>query len=195
MRSGSRPEEHPSAHAAVAGGDALSQDGADGDSAPPADGDSAPARAGERRARLQALAGTRVMGSDGATVGRVRDIYLHDATAQLAAITVVRRQLSSGAVLIPASVIAELPTAPAHGGNRAGGSTAAGDPADGPHADADADATGRRPRRSTRTPAIRLRIDAATAKNGAPPPVTGHATAQELRAAATALGIDEAPAA
>ncbi len=193
MRSGSRPEEHPSAHAAVAGGDAPSPDGADGDSAPPADGDSAPAGAGERRARLQALAGMRVLGSDGATVGRVRDVYLHDASAQLAAITVVRRQLSSGAVLIPASVIAELPTAPAHGGARAGASPAAGDSADRPHADTDA--TDRRPRRSTRAPAIRLRIDAATAKNGAPPPVTGHATAQELRAAATALGIDEAPAA
>lgn len=216
MRSGSRPEEHPSDHAAVVRGDATSQDEADGGPAAPPDGGSAddgsahdgsahggPAAPapGERRARLQALAGMRVLGSDGATVGRVRDVYLHDATAQLAAITVVRRQLSSGAVLIPASMIAELPTAQAHGAPRADGSPAAGGAADGQRAGGNAGngpragAAGRRARRSTRALAIRLHVDAATAKHAVPPPVTGHATAQELRAAAAALGSDEAPAA
>ncbi|GAA1485452.1 PRC-barrel domain-containing protein [Brachybacterium fresconis] len=62
-----------------------------------------------RRARLQALAGVTVLGSDGAQVGRVRDIYVHDATGELAGITVVRRQLSSRSVLIPTAAIAVLP--------------------------------------------------------------------------------------
>ncbi|MDN5600596.1 MAG: PRC-barrel domain-containing protein, partial [Brachybacterium sp.] len=62
-----------------------------------------------RRRRLQALAGATVHGSDGKTVGRVRDVYLHDATDELAAITVTPRQLSARSVLLPASAIAALP--------------------------------------------------------------------------------------
>ncbi|WP_422115771.1 PRC-barrel domain-containing protein [Brachybacterium sp. UNK5269] len=128
-----------------------------------------------------------VRGSDGATAGRVRDIYLHDATGQLAAITVVRRQLSSGAVLIPAAAIAELPAAHAPGEAPANEDAAGGNRA--------RRAADRKARRSPRAPSIRLRIEAAATKNGTPPPVTGHATPQELRAAAAALGVDEASAA
>lgn len=39
-----------------------------------------------------------------------------------------------------------------------------------------------------------LRIDARTARDGDGPPETGHATDRQLRDAANALGIDEAPA-
>lgn len=63
------------------------------------------------RARLLALAGLPVLGSEGDTVGRVRDIYLHDATGELSAVSVVRRQLSSRHVVIPSAAIAELPAA------------------------------------------------------------------------------------
>ncbi|MDN6330311.1 MAG: PRC-barrel domain-containing protein, partial [Brachybacterium sp.] len=56
-----------------------------------------------RRRRMHALAGVTVHGSDGKTVGRVRDVYLHDATGELAAITVMPRQLSARGVLLPAS--------------------------------------------------------------------------------------------
>lgn len=217
MRSGSRPEERPSARNATgrdaatpqedaAGGSARPVDSgsapvaegsapaADGsaapvaeDSTPATDGDSAPAAPGKRRARLQALAGMTVRGSDGATAGRVRDIYLHDATGQLAAITVVRRQLSSGAVLIPAAAIAELPAAHAPGEAPANEDAAGGNRA--------RRAADRKARRSPRAPSIRLRIEAAATRNGTPPPATGHATPQELRAAAAALGVDEASAA
>lgn len=101
---------------------ARPSDGADGaDEAGPADGtDRADgARASDeqgsgpagRRARLLALAGLTVLGSEGDTVGRVRDIYLHDPTGELAAVSVVRRQLSSRHVVIPSAAIAELPAA------------------------------------------------------------------------------------
>ena len=65
-----------------------------------------------RRRRVQALAGVTVHGSDGKSVGRVRDVYLQDASGELAAITVTPRQLSARSVLIPASAIAALPEAP-----------------------------------------------------------------------------------
>ena len=63
----------------------------------------------ERPLRLQRLAGMTVLGSDGRTVGRVRDIYQQDDSGELAAITVMPRQLSSRAVLIPSAAIAALP--------------------------------------------------------------------------------------
>lgn len=91
---------------------AAEQDGAgvaeQGNAGAAEQGDGA-ARRQARRTRLQDLAGVTVLGSDGGQVGRVRDIYLHDATAELAAITVVRRQLSSASVLIPTAAIAVLP--------------------------------------------------------------------------------------
>ena len=142
---GEAPAEHPEGDGCAASAGPASQLGAGstastgvecGASGP---GSSDAARLARRR-RLQALAGVTVLGSDGAQVGRVRDVYLHDATGELAAITVVRRQLSSRSVLIPTAAIAVLPaqhtepdepdpdrraeaqvTAARHGGDSAGG--------------------------------------------------------------------------
>lgn len=130
------------------------------------DGDMARAA---RRRRLQALAGVTVHGSDGKTVGRVRDIYQQDATGELAAITVMPRQLSARSVLIPASAIAALPPAPE---DSAADDTAT-DPADN---------------------ILRLLVPAATAKAGARPPLTLHATPEDLRDAAAALDLEEGSA-
>ena len=52
------------------------------------------------------LSGAIVHGSDGEHVGRVRDIYLHDATGELAAITVSVGRLRGRTVLLPAVAIA-----------------------------------------------------------------------------------------
>lgn len=57
---------------------------------------------------LQALAGLTVRGSDDRVVGRVRDVYQHDASGELAALTVMPRQLSSRTVMIPAAAIGGL---------------------------------------------------------------------------------------
>ena len=57
---------------------------------------------------LQALAGLTVRGSDDRVVGRVRDVYQHDASGELAALTVMPRQLSSRTVMIPAAAIVGL---------------------------------------------------------------------------------------
>lgn len=62
----------------------------------------------ERAPRLQALAGLTVRGSDDRIVGRVRDVYQHDASGELAALTVMPRQLSSRTVMIPAAAIGSL---------------------------------------------------------------------------------------
>lgn len=148
----------------------------------------------ERRLRLQGLAGMTVLGSDGKTVGRVRDIYQQDSGGKLAAITVMPRQLSARSVLIPSAAIAALPAEhPADGADPADGNdpvdsagpTDAGpadagntDPADG------AEAAGSQP-----ADVVRLRIDTATATSGLRPPDTGHATPQMLREAAEALGL------
>lgn len=153
----------------------------------------------ERRLRLQGLAGMTVLGSDGKTVGRVRDIYQQDSGGELAAITVMPRQLSARSVLIPSAAIAALPAEhPADGadpsegkdpidpdGPTDAGPTDAG-PADAGHTDpADgAEAAGSQP-----ADVVRLRIDTATATSGLRPPDTGHATPQMLRAAAEALGL------
>ena len=55
---------------------------------------------------VQQLPGASVRGSDGEHVGRVRDIYLTDATGELAAITVTVGRLRGRAVLLPAVAIA-----------------------------------------------------------------------------------------
>nr|WP_276548666.1 PRC-barrel domain-containing protein [Brachybacterium muris] len=55
---------------------------------------------------VQQLSGASVRGSDGEHVGRVRDIYLHDATGELAAITVSVGRLRGRTVLLPAVAIA-----------------------------------------------------------------------------------------
>ncbi len=128
-----------------------------------------PDRAGRRR--LQALAGATVHGSDGKTVGRVRDVYLHDATGDLAAITVMPRQLSARSVLIPASAIAALPELPEDEG--APRPDDAGTAAD---------------------EVVRLLVDTPTAKAGVRPPHTLHATPEGLREAAAALRLGEGSA-
>lgn len=162
------------------------------------DGAGGPDRAGnsgltERRRRLQDLAGLTVRGSDGGSVGRVRDIYQQDAGIELAAITVVPRQLSSRSVLIPAAAIASLPPASVEVDDSAVGDDPAG--SDGPAGgDRPADDGGADHRRRGSTengapPVIELRIDVATAKAGARPPVTGHLTPEELREAASVLGL------
>ena len=124
-----------------------------------------PDRAGRRR--LQALAGATVRGNDGKTVGRVRDVYLHDATGDLAAITVMPRQLSAHSVLIPAAAIAALPELPER-------------PEDDAAAGADQ--------------VVRLLVDTPTATSGVRPPHTLHATPQVLREAAAALRLGEGSA-
>ncbi|MGP9614009.1 PRC-barrel domain-containing protein [Brachybacterium sp. AOP42-B2-9] len=129
----------------------------------------------ERRHWLQSLAGVTVRGSDGRPVGRVRDVYLHDATGELAAITVMPRQLSARSVLIPASAIAALPE-PRE--DPAAPSPGAGD-----------DASGQGPDQ-----VLHLLVDTATAKAGARPPHTLHATPEGLREAAAALRLGEGSA-
>lgn len=56
-------------------------------------------------AQLRELAGASVHGADDTHLGRVRDIYLADATGALAAVTVTLGRLRSRSVLIPAAVI------------------------------------------------------------------------------------------
>ncbi|MFC7375059.1 MULTISPECIES: PRC-barrel domain-containing protein [unclassified Brachybacterium] len=154
------------------------------------------------RSRLQALSGATVRGRGGESVGRVRDIYLQDATGELAAITVVRRQLSSRSVLIPASAIAVLP---AEHPDEAEAADGAADRPTGEHADdgnaPDADrerSTRRRRGRTTPHPghpqALWLLVDADVAREGITAPDTAHATPEMLREAARVLGIEEAPA-
>ena len=135
----------------------------------------------ERRRRLQDLAGLTVRGSDGGSVGRVRDVYQLDASAELAAITVVPRQLSSRSVLIPAAAIASLPPDPEDREEPADGERSADG---GPAGSRRRDAKG-----SSAAPAIELRIDVSTAKAGARPPLTGHLGPEELRDAAAVLGL------
>ncbi|MGP9583090.1 hypothetical protein ACT3SQ_10120 [Brachybacterium sp. AOP42-C2-15] len=160
-----------------------------------ADGAEPSARA-ERR-RLQHLAGVTVLGSDEKTVGRVRDIYQQDASGELAAITVMPRQLSSRSVLIPSAAIAALPAAhptadaasvdaaePAEPAEPAGAAEPA-QPAGAANPAGDAESAD-----PPSAEVVRLRIDAATAKAGLRPPDTGHASPTTLREAEVAVGLD-----
>lgn len=135
----------------------------------------------ERRLRLQSLAGVTVLGSDGRTVGRVRDIYQQDDSGELAAITVMPRQLSSRAVLIPSAAIgalpAEQPEHPTAGGAASEAAASA--------ADAEED----EPAGPRAADAVRLCIGANVARAGLRPPDTGHATVELLREAEVALGL------
>ena len=185
----------PGADSAVREGVARTQDGAAAlvpggrpEERAAADGPERTSQA-ERRLRLQGLAGMTVLGSDGKTVGRVRDIYQQDSGGELAAITVMPRQLSARSVLIPSAAIAALPAErPADGADPADGK----DPIDPsgptvarPTTPADgAEAAGSQP-----ADVVRLRIDTATATSGLRPPDTGHATPQMLREAAEALAL------
>ncbi len=140
-----------------------------------------------RRERLQALAGASVRGSDDESVGRVRDIYLHDASGELAAITVVRRQLSSRTVLIPAAAIAVLPAEhPADEAARDAVRETSDQAAD----EGEGDLTSE----PGHPQALWLLVDAETALAGIRPPGTSHATPEMLREAELALGLQEASA-
>ncbi|MGP9539375.1 PRC-barrel domain-containing protein [Brachybacterium sp. AOP43-C2-M15] len=136
-----------------------------------------PSRAAAAR-RLQELAGLPVRGSDGKTVGRVRDLYQQDAGGELAAISVMPRQLSARTVLIPAAAIASLPAQSAAEGEH-----------DRSEADAGSDGAGRES--STAAAEIELLVETATAKDGPEPPETLHVTPQDLRDAAAALGLGD----
>ncbi|MGO2559611.1 PRC-barrel domain-containing protein [Brachybacterium sp.] len=141
-----------------------------------------------RRRRLHALAGVTVHGSDGKTVGRVRDVYLHDATDELAAITVTPRQLSARSVLLPASAIAALPEVPEDPGPpRAEAKNPTADSPTAAAADDQATEQGG-------DHVLHLLVDAATAKAGVHPPATLHATPQGLQEAAAALHLEEGSA-
>lgn len=188
VREGVAATEHGAA-ALVPGGRPEEQAAADG---------SEPSARAERRRRLQGLAGLTVLGSDGRTVGRVRDIYQHDDSGELAAITVMPRQLSSRSVLIPSAAITALPASPpaegpdlAEGSDLADGSDGSdgSDGTDGTEPAGDSESTGPQP-----ADVVRLRIATAAAKAGLKPPDTGHATPQMLREAAEALGLHAAEA-
>lgn len=173
MIPGSSPDDRTSG---LTGGPGAAPTGpAPAGTASPADlpAQSPAARSPAARPRLQALAGLTVRGADGRRAGRVRDVYQHDASGRLAALTVLPRQLSARSVLIPARAIASLP------------------PEDGAAAVASSSADG-----AADAPAPRevvLRVDAATAKAGLRPPDTLHATPELLAEALAALG-DLAPA-
>lgn len=178
----------------------------------PAGEDDEPRARAERRLRLQSLAGMTVLGSDGRTVGRVRDIYQQDDSGELAAITVMPRQLSSRTVLIPSAAIAALPAERPEGSAGQGADDeGAADGADAARGTARADATaadgaasadagaasgpadsaGAAARAADSRPAdvVRLHIEAAVARAGLRPPETGHATVELLREAAAALDL------
>lgn len=146
-------------------------------------------------------------GSDDESVGRVRDIYLHDASGELAAISVVRRQLSSRTVLIPVAAIAVLPAEqPAQGltdqaaqGATGGTAQGASDTTANTTADKTADKTADQHDDDESAEAghpqtVVLLVDAETARAGTRPPGTSHATPEMLREAARALGLQEASA-
>lgn len=159
-----------------------------------------PAAPVPRFPRLQALAGLTVKGRDDRTVGRVRDIYQQDASGALAAITVVPRQLSSRAVLVPAAAIETLPPFGAqHEDARrdtradAGPDSVAGPDAGAGSASASSEGSGAGSRPgSGEDSVVRLRVDAATARAGKRPPEIAHVTPQQMREAAEALGLEAA---
>ena len=145
------------------------------------------------------ISGRQVRGSDGGSVGRVRDVYLHDRDGTLAALTVSPSRFSSREVLIPLAAIQDLAE-----------DDPVSDPArvaaDGPGAPGASDATSGTG--STDSPrsrahrisaalvgadAVLLSVTAEAARSGAEAPATGHVTPELLRQAARALGIEEAP--
>lgn len=116
--------------------------------------------------RWQLLAGVEVNGADGARVGRVRDVYLHDRSGDLAAVSVTRRHFSSRSILLPAAALAastaelaaQLTPSAEHG------------------------------------PELHLRLAGAVARAGIRPPAVGHADPATLQEAARVLGLEEAAA-
>ena len=139
-----------------------------------------------RRRRMHALAGVTVHGSDGKTVGRVRDVYLHDATGELAAITVMPRQLSARGVLLPASAIAALPKGPED--------LKGLEDLEGPEDPGAPQAEAQTGPAQAGDHALQLLVDTATAKAGVRPPLTLHMTPEGLQEAAAALHLEEGSA-
>lgn len=110
------------------------------------------------------LEGATVLADDGTAVGRVRDIYLQDASGLLSAITVVHGRLRGREILVPAAAI-----------------------------DADSLASATEDESGEdRTGEVRLRIGAAALRAGTVPPDTRNASPEVLEAAARALGLDSA---
>lgn len=116
------------------------------------------------------LAGVDVEGADGAFVGRVRDVYLVDATGALRALTVTRGRFSTRTVLVPVSAVD-------HATVQAVAAASAEPPAD-----ASSEA-----HREHSAP-LRLRVAAAVVRDrGVAPDPTGHADPELLARAAAAL--------
>lgn len=127
-------------------------------------------------ARAAGLAGVHVHGADGDLVGRVRDIYLHDRSGSLRAITVTRGRWSTRTVLIPVAALR-------------GGADAA---SSGYDPDGKPVAPVAHPPHRDHTDPLTLLVDAQVAREGVAPPATGHVTPQQLHEAAEALGLNPA---
>ena len=117
-------------------------------------------------AEAATLSGVDVVGSDGAAVGRVRDVYLADRDGRIAALGVTRGRLSTTTVLVPAAVVLEETLRP-HTGEHEQGHTAP----------------------------IRLNVLARAARAAEEPPATGHLSPEDLRRAELALLPEDAGAA
>lgn len=127
------------------------------------------------------LAGVDVEGADGEFVGRVRDVYLVDATGALRALTVTRGRFSTRTVLVPVSAVE-------HATVQAVAAASAEPPAD---VSADASSAAHREHSAP----LRLRVVAAVVRDrGVAPDPTGHADPALLARAAAALGPEGASA-
>ena len=124
-------------------------------------------------AEAASLSGVDVVGSDGAAVGRVRDVYLGDRDGRIAALGVTRGRLSTTTVLVPAAVVLEETLRPHTGEHE-----------------------------QEHTAPIRLSVAARAARAVEQPPATGHLSPEDLRRAELALlpevaapveGSEEAP--
>lgn len=133
--------------------------------------------------------GAVVRGSDGQLIGRVRDVYLHDRTGELAAITVQPGQLSSRNVLIPAVAIAD-PDGPDGSDAPAEGRTDRGSGSDG----GPGPGTSPAEMPPTEDTTVHLTVDSLAVRAGISAPDTGHATPVQLNLAARELGVEEAAA-
>lgn len=143
------------------------------------------------------ISGREVRGSDGASVGRVREVYLQDRDGSLAALTVSPSRFSSREVLIPLAAIQD-PT------ENQPGTEPEREPDREPDSDPEAPpGTASKPPSRSRAhrvsaalvgaDAVLLSVTADAAHSGAEAPATGHVTPDLLRQAARALGIEETP--
>ena len=161
------------------------------------------------------ISGRQVRGSDGGSVGRVRNVYLQDRDGTLAALTVSPSRFSSREVLIPLAAIqyfaeddpvSDPARVASDGPGEPGASDGAAVPGIDPEGPVVSDATAgtgstdsprsRAHRISTAlvgADAVLLSVTAEAARSGAEAPATGHVTPELLRQAARALGIEGAP--